>query len=827
MELKKIIRLSAPHFIAVSIFVVLAVVYFYPALEGKVMHTNDGTVSKNSSKEISDFRQEYGKEPLWTNSMFSGMPAYLISTLYPGNLMKFVDTKLKFLKMPMCSIFLTMLGFYILLIIFKVKPWLACAGAIAYGFSTYFFFILSAGHNTKAIAIAYMAPMIGGIYYSYRHDAIKGALLTTFFLTLEILANHPQITYYSFLCILVFILVEFIFAFRNKEIASFIKSSVILIVPILLSIGMNFGSLYNTYEYGKYSTRSKSELVTNNSNKTNGLDKDYITGWSYGIDETLTLLIPNFKGGANIPFNNKSETVKALRKNNAMQYANQFNNYWGTQPWTDGPVYVGAIVVFLFILGLIIIKAREKWWLLFATLLSIMLAWGKNFMPLTDLFINYFPGYDKLRAVTMTLVIAEFCMPLLAILALREIFEEKIPRRNLYRGIKIAAGISGGLTLLFLLFPSLAGSFISSNSPIENSQLPDWLSSALIADRQIMLRSDAFRSLILILLGVSVLLAFLFNKIKKEYAVILFAILFLLDMWSVDKRYLNADKFVKPAVIEKTQTPSTADKLIMKDTSYYRVLNLSVSPFSDASTSLYHHSIGGYHGAKIGRYQELIDNAISEDLVSFENTLRTAKSMEDLQPAIKRLISNNVLNMLNAKYLIVDPQIPPVVNENAFGNAWFADTVIMVNNANEELAQINKIDASKQAVIDSRFRAFVSKSSFIGNATDKIKLISYKLNELQYEYSAQGERLVIFSEIYYPAGWKAYIDGSENSIFRADYILRAMSVPSGDHIIKFTFEPSSYYIGNKISLVSSLIFILLLITYIIYSFKRKFQKPVS
>ncbi len=827
MDLKKIIRLSAPHFIAVSIFIVMSVVYFYPTLEGKVMHTNDGTVSKNSSKEISDFRQEYGKEPLWTNSMFSGMPAYLISTLYPGNLMKFVDAKLKFLKLPMCSIFLTMLGFYILLLIFKVNPWLAIAGAIAYGLSTYFYFILSAGHNTKAIAIAYMAPMIGGIYFSYRREAIKGALLTTFFLTLEIIANHPQITYYSFLCILVFILVEFIFAFRKKEIASFIKNSVILMVPILLSVGMNFGSLYNTYEYGKYSTRSKSELVTNNLNRTGGLDRDYITHFSYGIDETLTLLIPNFKGGANIPFNMNSETVTALKKNNAMQYSNQFNSYWGTQPWTDGPVYVGAIVVFLFLLGLVIIKGPEKWWLLFATLLSIMLAWGKNFMPLTNLFINYFPGYDKFRAVTMTLVIAEFCMPLLAILTLREIFEDRVSRKNLFRGIKIAAGISGGLTLLFIIFPSLAGSFISSNSPIEKSQLPDWLSSALIEDRQVLLKSDAFRSLIFILLGVSVLLGLLYNKIKKEYAVFIFAILFLFDMWSIDKRYLNADKFVKPAAIEKAQAPSTADKLIMKDTSYYRVLNLSVSPFSDASTSLYHHSIGGYHGAKIGRYQDLIDNAIYEDLVSYDNVLNTAKSLEDLQPAIKRLDSNNVLNMLNAKYFIVDPQIAPIVNGNALGNAWFPEIVTMVSNANEELAQINKVDPSKQAVIDSRFKAQASKLSYAGNTTDKIKLISYKPNELQYEYSSQGERIAVFSEIYYPAGWKAYIDGSEKSIFRADYILRAMVVPSGDHIIKFKFEPSSYYIGNKISLVSSLIFILLIIIYLIFSFKVKIQKQVS
>ena len=824
MQLKNLIKSIAPHFFAVSIFLVLTTVYFYPALEGKVLFTNDGTVSRNSSKEISDFRKEYSKEPLWTNSMFSGMPAYLISTLYPGNVMKFVDSKLKFIKMPLCSIFLTMLGFYILLLIFKVKPWLAVAGAIAYGFSTYFFFILSAGHNTKAIAIAYMAPMIGGIYYSYRYNAIKGALLTTFFLTLEILANHPQITYYSFICLLVFIIVEFIFSVRGREIVTFIKRSVILIIPLLLSIGMNFSSLYTTYEYGKYSTRSKSELLTNNSNKTTGLNKDYITYWSYGVDETLTLLIPNFKGGGSIPFDRTSETISVLRKNNLGQYANSFQMYWGTQDSVGGPIYVGSIIVFLFILGLIVVKGLEKWWLLLATLLSIMLAWGKNFMPLTNLFIDYFPGYNKFRAVTMTLVIAEFCMPFLGILALRDIFDGTVSRKDIFKGIKIATWICGGLTLLFLLFPGLAGSFISPNSPLEQGQLPDLLKSALITDRQSLLRSDALRSLIFIVIGVSVLLSFLYNKIKKEYVIIIFAVLFLFDMWSIDKRYLNAEKFVKPAIIEKAFAPTTADNFIIKDTAYYRVLNLTVSPFSDASTSLYHHSIGGYHGAKISRYQDIIDNAISEDLNYYFTSTNASKSPEDLQPAIKKINSNNALNMLNTKYIIIDPQIAPIINKNALGNAWFIDTVIMVENANKELSQITKIDPSRQVVIDRRFKDQVSNSRFDKNENDMINLISYKPNELQYKYSSIGERLVVFSEIYYPAGWKAYIDGIEKNIFRADYVLRAMTVPGGNHVIKFSFEPPSYYIGIKISFASSLIFILLIFAYIIYSLRFRILK---
>lgn len=459
MQIKNILKPVIPHLLAVAIFLCISVIYFYPVLERKVLHTNDGAVARNAAKEINDFRAKYGEEPLWTNSMFSGMPAYLISTKFKGNLMIYVDRILKFLKLPAASIFLTMVGFYILLLFFKVDTRLAIAGAIAYGLSTYFFFILAAGHNTKAFAIAYMAPMIGSIYYAYRNHAIKGALLTTFFLSLELIANHPQITYYSFICILIFLITEFAFSFIKKEIPNFLKKSGILIIPVLLCVGMNFGSLYTTYEYGKYSIRSKSDLVTNDANKVNGLDKDYITRWSYGIDETLTLLIPNFKGGANIPFDHNSETFTVLRKNNAAQAANQFQKYWGTQPWTDGPVYVGAIVVFLFVLGLVIMKGPEKWWLLAATVLSIMLAWGKNFMPLTNLFIDYFPGYNKFRAVTMTLVIAEFCMPLLGILALRDIFNGTKSRKDVLKGIKIAFGVTGGLALLFALLPGLAGIF--------------------------------------------------------------------------------------------------------------------------------------------------------------------------------------------------------------------------------------------------------------------------------------------------------------------------------------------------------------------------------
>jgi hypothetical protein len=436
------IKSYLPHAVAILLFAVLSFVYFYPVFEGKVLKANDSTVAKINSKEIQDFRTREEKEPLWTNSLFSGMPAYLISAIYPGNLFKKVDSVLRVFGMPVSVLFLTMAGFYLLLIMFGVNPWLSIIGALAYGLSSFLFQILAAGHNTQAIAMAYLAPMIGGVYYAYRKHAVKGALLTGFFLALELQANHPQITYYAMMCLLIFVIVEFIYSVKEKIITEFLKTSLILIIPVILAIGINFGFLYMTYEYGKYSIRGKSDLVTENKISSGGLNRDYITHWSYGIDETFNLLIPNYKGGSSSPFDRNSETFSTLRQNNKAQAANGLMKYWGTQPGTDGPHYVGAIIVFLFVLGLILVKGREKWWLLAATLLSFALAWGKNLMPFTNLFIDFFPGYSKFRAVTMTLVISQFCIPLLAALVLRDIFSGKLSNKDILKGVKLALSAS-------------------------------------------------------------------------------------------------------------------------------------------------------------------------------------------------------------------------------------------------------------------------------------------------------------------------------------------------------------------------------------------------
>lgn len=820
MDIRNIFRKNLPHIVAVVLFAVGAFVYFYPVLEGKELKANDSTVHRINSKEIQDYRDKYGKEPLWTNAIFSGMPAYLISTRYPGNLVKYLDSFIRQFKMPVSVLFVSFLGFYILLVIFGLNPWLAMVGALAYGLTSFFFQILAAGHNTQAIALAYMPPMIGSIWYAFRKNALKGAILLALFLALEIQANHPQITYYAFLCVLVFGIVELIYAIKTKAIAAFLKTSGILMIPVLIAIGINFASLYTTWEYGKYSIRGKSDLVTEGGNVTSGLDKDYITYWSYGIDETFNMLIPNYKGGASRPFSRDSETVRVLRQNNAGDAASSMQAYWGTQPGTDGPHYVGAVVFFLFVLGLFLVKGREKWWLLAATILSIMLAWGKNFMILSDLFIQYFPGYNKFRAVTMILIIAEFCIPLLGFLALRDVLNGTVAKKDILKNLKIAAGITGGFTLLVIVLPGIAGSFRAYYETIQNGY-PEWLLDALETDRKALLRSDAFRSLIFILLSAGVLFAFVKEKIRMNYVIIILGLLIVFDLWNVDKRYLNASRFERPANISKTFTPSVADKFILQDTSINRVLNLAVSTFNDNSpTSYFHHSVGGYHGAKMKRYQELIDSALNVEISMIGLAAGKAGSVGDFREIFNY---TRALNMLNTRYIIYNPGTAPLINDRALGNAWFVEEPVIAENANEEISMLDSIDPSREALIDKTFSELLSQDYYAPGENDTIALVSYLPNELIYRYSAGNEKLVVFSEIYYPAGWKSFIDGEESAHFRANYVLRAMEVPAGDHEIRFSFEPASYIAGNKISLASSVILFLAIAGYLIAGVYRRFK----
>ena len=819
MSLSTLVNKYLPHIIALLIFVALTLVYFSPTLDNKVLQTHDTTVFAGSVKEIHDHRAEYNEEPLWTNSMFGGMPAYLISVNFPGNLFKPLYNILRAPGIPIAPILLLMIGFYIMLISFRVKPLLALLGSIAYGFSSYFFIILTAGHNTKALALAFMAPVVGSIVFAYRRDRIIGSVFTAFFLTLQLIANHLQITYYTFMIVLVFGIVELVYSIRNKRLPDLIKTTLLLAGAAVIALSINFANLYVTFEYGKYSMRGQSELSIDEEDKTSGLDRSYATNWSYGIDETLTLLIPNMKGGASRPFGRDSETVKTLRQNNAAQYAQGILQYWGKQPNTFGPVYVGSIIFLLFIMGLVLIKGPYKWWLLIATVLSIMLAWGKNFMFLTNLFFDFFPGYSKFRAITMILVIAEFCMPLLGILALDRILRHDIKKPELFKALKIGLGVTGGILLLFLLFPGLAGSFISPGEV----QYPDWIKASLVADRKEMLRLDALRSLIFVSSASVIIYLAYSNKLKNNYAIGLLAVLILVDMWPVNKRYLNNDNFVRQTQAESVFTPTDADKYILRDSSDYRVLNLTVSPFNDGTTSYLHHSIGGYHGAKIRRYQDLIEHCISPEIGRLSNALSSITSIDQVGGIFKDL---NALNMLNTKYIIINPDSRPLVNNTALGNAWLVDSYQLVESPDEELEMVNNIDPAREAVVNSKYADKLRSLSFDSTSTGNITLTIYKANELTYDYESTGNSIVVFSEIYYPKGWNAYVDGEPAEHFRVNYVLRAMIMPQGRHEIVFRFEPTSYKIGNTVSLGGSIVLYLLIAASVFYFIKRK-NRPIN
>ncbi len=816
MHISNFFKSAVPHLLAILVFSIVSFAYFYPVLEGKKLNANDTNVFSGSSKEIQDFRHETGKEPLWTNSMFGGMPAYLISVKYPGNLIKPLESVLKIFKTPVAALFLAFLGFYILLLCYKVKPWLAVAGALAYGFASYLFVVLSAGHNTKAYAMAYMAPIVGSVVYAFRKDALKGAALMSLFLALQLMANHLQITYYTFLIILVFGIFEFVSAIRSKTISGFFKPLIMLAFGVILAVGINFGSIYTTWEYSKYSTRGTSELKKSDAKEQKGLNREYITQWSYGIDETMTLLIPDFRGGASKPFPKDSETVKALRKNNMSQAVSQLGEYWGEQPGTSGPVYVGAIVLFLFVLGLIVVPGKEKWWILTAVILSIVLSWGKNFGLITNLFIDYFPGYDKFRAVSVTLVMAGVCIPLLAVLAINEFYEKHISRESGLKAIKLAALITGGIALLFFLLPSLAGSFLSGSEK-EFPEKYNWLRDALISDRKMMLRVDAIRSAILIAAGAAVLWIMIREKIKVTHALIILAVLFLVDLWPVGSRYLNAKNFQDKRAQKIAFQPTKADNLILKDKSEYRVLNLTVSPFNDGSTSNFHQSIGGYHGAKLMKYDELISAVLLPEINSLITQLQKATTLEDINMVLSK---SNGLNILNTKYIILSPEEAPLPNGNALGSAWLVKNARIVENANEELAAVSTFNPKNEALVDKRFSNMLTSEQSISASGDTIYLTEYKPNHLTYKTDVKNDRLAVFSEIYYPAGWNAFVDNKPADYFRADYVLRAMIVPAGSHTVTFSFDPDSFRIGNKVSLASSLILLLFLAGVALYPFYK-------
>jgi len=793
---------ALPHLTAVLLFLILPAIYFSPQLEGKKLNQHDTNTATGMAKEITDYNKSHSDLALWTNSMFGGMPAYLIGLPTYSAISPIYKLTTLFDWRPISFVFLYLIGFYLTLLLFGLNPWISLIGAIAFGFSSYDFIIIAAGHNTKAVAIGYMAPMIGALYHAWKKNLWIGSAFFALFLALQIYANHLQITYYTMLTILIFGMAELYFAFKGKAVSDFLKRSGIIALFALVAIATNAERLWTTYEYGKFSIRGASELTADKGNQTSGLDKDYATGWSYGVDETLTLLIPNFKGGASMMnFGENSATADLLRSNNvpnANAIVKQLPGYWGTQPITQGPVYAGAIVLFLFVLSLFLTKGAVRTWIIAATIFSILLSWGRNFMPLTDFFLDYVPGYNKFRTVSMILVIAGFTIPLLASIGLNKIFSEEIDKVVWKKAMIWSVSLTAGISLLFFLIPGLSGSFVSA----ADSQMPEWIRNGLISDRTSFLRSDALRSAALILAVALVLWVHVAKKIQRKYALLIIGTLILVDMWGVNKRYLNDNNFVQEQNAKNPYPATKADKEILKDKTEYRVLNLSTDPFNEASTSYYHHSIGGYHGAKMRRYQELINLQIDGEIRQLGTKLNALKSESGVDSLF---IGLNALNMLNTKYMIYNPEAGPIINSKALGNAWIVSSYQLVDNADQEISALGKADLRKTIVVDKKFQSLLGNVSAGNGGTSKLSLTSYSPNKLVYSYSGKGNEIAVFSEIYYPKGWNAYIGDKLVPYFQANYVLRAMVLQEGTYDITFKFEPLSYRLGKQISMVSSLL----------------------
>jgi hypothetical protein len=796
-----------PHLISVLVFFAITIIYFHPILfEGKVIRQNDIFQGIGGGQELVEYRDNTGEEGLWTNGMFSGMPAYLVNLYWSGGaIIEKVQSVLSlFLDQPLRETFLALISFYILLLVFKVRPYLALAGAIAYAFSTFFLISIEAGHIWKVRAMAYMPAVLAGVHLCFQRKYIPGFLLTAFALALEINSNHLQITYYLFLIILVYSAVNAVFLIKEGQFKDLLQTSAVLLIAAALAVGTSAGKLWSTAEFGKYSIRGQSELSTNQEGSSGGLDRDYAFRWSSGIMETFTYIVPNLYGGASGQVNKKnSETSKALRTNGIAQaQARQFERgalgYWGEQPFTSGPIYLGASICFLFILALFFVDKKILLWLLPITVLSVMLSWGSNFEGFNYLMFDYFPGYNKFRSVTMTVAIAMLTFPLASVLALEQLisrpFKPVVRKKFLY-----ASGISAGIVLLIFLFPYAPG--------LNDPQIPEWLNTAVKKDRASIVRSDALRSLFFV---VSIALIWFLQrseKIKLNTAIIATILLITLDLGLLGTRYLNEESYMKASKSDMFRKSAADERILGDDNEHFRVFNLQ-NPFNEARTSYFHKSIGGYHGAKIRRYQDVIERYLEAERT--EIIQQQGKLREDLTP---------VLNALNARYFVAGDEAEAVIrNPYALGNAWFVDNIIAVNNPDEEIAALGDTDLSQTAIIDvSKFNPDKNQLSGMGSIT----LESYQPNYIKYNSQNQEKGLAVFSEIYYPEGWTVMINGKPGEIIRANYLLRAVELPAGANSIEFTFAPASYTIGNKIMMISSILLLLLAIVAIVYFLKFK------
>lgn len=812
----------------IFVFALITLVYFNPILEGKRLKQHDTEQYQGMSQELSTYYKATGEASLWTNSLFSGMPAWNISTPSNSYLINKVQLILSLgIPGPFYDVFFCMLGFFLLLMVLDCSVWTSFIGGLAYGLTSYLFIIIGAGHNTKAFAMAFMAPVIAGILLTYKGKYLWGSVLTALALSLEIHAKHLQITYYLLIIVVCLVLGVFIKSLKEKQFRRFIQASICLVIAATIGILTNITLLYANYAYSKDTTRGAPVLTKDSNNQTKGLDRDYITQWSYGKGETWSLLIPNAKGGASGYIGKQNPALDKADRQFRDSIA-QSNAYWGDQPGTSGPVYVGAIIVFLFVLGALTVKGELKWALLIATFLSILLSWGKNFMGFTDFFIDYVPGYNKFRAVSMTLVIAEVCMPMLGLLGLAEIVKSPEDFKKNLKKFWIALGTTAGICLLFYIAPKAFFSFLSQGEAQQFAQLTTGKDGAMYASyasqlenvRIAIFRKDAIRSFFLILLAAIPLFLYGKGKLKATPAFIILAALVVIDLYPIDKRYLNNSNFISKKQFDKPFIASTADNYILNDpTPYFRVLNLTKDVFNDASTSYFHKSIGGYHGAKLRRYQDLINGYLNPEIRQFSALFKSVDSELTLRLAMEQ---QRTLNMLNTKYIIYNPESEPIENPCAFGNAWFVDNIRWVDTPNEEFDAIATTNLRHTAILHKEFQPQIGDFTIGDSRIGEVLLTEYQPNKLTYNFSSNQDQLVVFSEIWSDTGWKLYLDGQEHPLMRANYLLRCAVIPSGEHQIVMEYAPRIWKIGNRIQFISSLLILVgLAVAFFVTIRKRK------
>ena len=866
MKIKEILKKVLPYAVIVAGFVVIAYAYAPQVLQGKVVNQSDISSWKGMSHEILEWNEEHPDDPaLWTGSMFGGMPATQISVDYRGDATDPFYNLLFWGQRPPSYLIISLLGGFLLFLAFGVNPWLSAVGAIAVTFCSYNMQIIQVGHNTKMVAIAFMPWVLAALVYAYRRKALLGAVFFALALSFQIKANHPQITYYLAFIVFGYAIAELCGAvaaqrrrkaavrnavpvsdsiltsgttveppFRETPVGRWLTASVLVLVGGLLGIATNANKLMPTYEYAGYTMRGGSELTHDEHNQTgDGLKLDYATAWSYGIEETPNLLIPNFNGGSSSgELSRDSETFKVLQSYgvNAESMRKGMPLYWGPQPFTAGPMYLGAVSLFLFVFGLCVIRGRYKWWIAGVSLLALLLGWGSHFMWFSEIFFKYAPLYNKFRTVSMILVILQVTVPLMGILGVNAALfaKEPLPDRKVRNGLLTALGVTGGISLLFALFPGLAGDFSSASDAAVfggNEQLI----RALQDDRRSLLRSDAFRSLIFIVLVAGVFFASWKGKLKTMPAVALLGILLLVDLWGVDKRYLNKEHFVTERNFDSQFAPRPVDNAIHQDTDLsYRVLDLTVNTFNDAIVSYHHKTIGGYSPAKLQRYQDLIDFHIAPEMRTMiddvNSAMSTARTVGDLENALGYY---PVLSMLNTKYIVVDPGSLPLTYDRRLGNGWLVSRVRTAPTADAEMAALGEIDPAVEAVIFDPEAPEGTVTEYAGADSGRVELVHYSPNRLRYDVSAPAKGLAVFSEIWYPAGWKAFVDGNEVQVLRADYALRALMIEEGDHEVEFVFNPASFTVGRNISLASSIAILVLLAGAVLYSvlFADKRKQP--